>query len=1397
MASSMDFPYNCSTNVYTLVSYAGTASLSALRYYQNDFSDIAYIVCTLATPPTQDPAAFTPTPEHTLARLRKTERQFREASILAALDVENRQLYTFYKRVDIADQKEQRTLLNKFGHVLRSNTCTIAYKSAGRLSDLMKPAQPRLYRLFTAAIISSIKLLPNGDSALQPVGPNLYLVERASSGSEVDQFEHIHRWSLYRIDLQVVSSGHIILTIANDNNLAFLRMQELVRCTSYSDLAEVGLKALYLAPIGRIARLVVPSTDAQNNSNNNYGEQHISGSQHLDPRKELWKEMLPLWLKEHMSTTIDFKDVQWIEAEVPIEEADVESNDGQTPLSSDAVNFGSIIWRTLLWPAQLCFLFHGNSHLPDRKASRSEDPMQFVQDWIAGTAKGATTEIKSEPRRRDVNEEDDEPLFAEEGAFDDPEHFQPFGPPAFPASQTIYPTPPDIIMTHTTPGLSSVDGVAMTPANFPQRALEMGQAQDEEMHDFEEVPTASGMSGYYDEDLFEEMPDDNFGQEGPADEPNWDFFDRPGIESKPASMSNRASNRKLSESIEELGGPGGNAGEDNANNAESTMSGHGHTTPTLLDVATKNRIFPIQEGPSSPVRQDKIEQGFQVPSKPEPPLWLRSDSEKISKDTSSRRRSSVYDGLSLSSTSNRDSRYAANGDYWFDPSPAAQLPKSSSLITSLFRRSPSSSSGSDESMISQGFSSGVDISGNEAPPLRRQWTEYLPGSPSVISHHSEAEKRTAQQEVQQLLNLFRSGVAEPPTESDFDLTELSHKVPLMSTQKFMHVANVLVDQMTQTFLISYEEHQDQAPTLWDDHMDVVADLSGITATANTSSLTQLANLKADSAKIQGRVIKIPSTQISMKRTERALIASTSILGFWDTLNLQPESGTKDVTAICLHPNAQNVAEGCLTLLNRLSDTYTSCALGAHTIGRIPGLTETGLISWGLGRAPVSSDTTLPRTVHRVGNAIANASDLKGTVLVYMISTDDSAESYLETSHAFYSLFESFTQALGDRQDVSDIALQIIPQGFVANAETLVIPPQTAYLKLAIEVYNRLPPAKLTATPGACGSAVILARSDTSIHFQLTQTYGSPLMKNGPCLHLAYSVSCDNRWITAAWTDGVGRIALTMSYCISIRHSGRKRSRQDILKDMWEVSHDLMGKVRGSWRLAVVKQGVYDPPELVEWHQIFEGSPNASKRCALILLAAQLNPALKIFLPPNHGRGAQGNLQNMYGTPASTPQASMTSPDQMVPATPTPGGSSIMNAPTPPDPGFDPNGENDLTLLDPSEESWGIILPFGVNQTNSLTELRPALTTGMLMKRKGARIEDGYVMIEISILSLATKTPESSSEMSPDDALEDVLKQYRDLVTLGVTRGCVDPFSECLPWHIATATRGAQILGQVM
>lgn len=1378
MASSHDFPINCATNVYTL----------------SDFGEIAYIVCTVAVPPpTPDAPPQVLSLEDTLARLRKTERQFREASILAALDIQARQLFTFYKKVDIANAKDQKALLSKFGYVLRSNACTIAYKTAARLPDLLKPEQARLYRLFTSAITSSIRLVPANDRAIQTVGLNLYLVEDPPCATSIDQFESIKKWSLFRLDLQIILSGHIILTIVREDTSSFFRVTDV----DPSDIEFAVPRGLgYLAPVGVIARFKLQRATKVGTELSFHMQTDNEPS--LTLMENMWKELLPHWLKEHGEYSETEKSKPWVEAEIVVKTSEMVQTDSQKAPSPNSTSADTTTWKRVFWPAELCFVSESPALPPDAEGI-PDDTLQFVQNWITGTAISPARDARQS--QDNDHEDDEEPLFTDDGPFD--EHFHPYGPPSFPQSQTVYPTPPDAVMTHPTPGFSSVDGLATTPANLLRAPVDMVSTQDEQMPDYDE-PTNPG-AGFYDEDLFDEMPGDTFGQEVAGDEPNWDFFDdEPGLDTKDTPA--------LGSQSQELGLPSnGHINVDVQSEVKPEPVGdHAQQTPMEnLHVSAGARaeisLETTSEQTSTSMPREPKPTTSTAPKQDEQPLMtdvLPSTDDRDwngTKPTNRPRRPSAFDGVQPSlDLSERDSKYSTNGDFWFDPKPMRAENGEISKYQNILHMIPSSPSDSDETDDSSHMSFEQHVPLTTASKVSPQWTEYRAQTPPAVSQATEPEEQKVLQEMNQMLALLHDGSTKPPSIPCFGSGAETRELPFLSAAEVSHIAQILVDQVSQSSLLSPVDSQTHSSPASDEEMTVGLDLSGINSTGSPSTLSQLVNLQAEghSMNLSGRTVRLPTPQIRVRRANHTLNASLSIMEFWDTFNLQPDNGGKDVTVFCVCPDSQNVVDGCSNLLRRMSDAYTSCLLGEHRLGRIASLTDNGLVSWNIEDY---DETNLGRQCALLGDLLGSSTDLQGLIVVYIICQTENMNDYLDICHAFYALFGAFRESVTDKTKIVDIALQIVPQRFVASSEMLVMPAQSAYLKLAREVYNRLPPLKTATTttpPGSCSSAVTMVKMDTSVHFHLSASYSSPFSKGGPCLHLAYSASHDGRWITAAWTDETGGIALSMSYCSQLWSSGPTRPRQDIFREMWGTSQDIMAKVPGTWRLNVVKNGHFDSTELKEWCKVEDEPTPTSSRCKLILLSARLRPMLRIVAPKASGKAGAGGLGNMYGTPGSTPQAGITSPDQLIPATPTPGGSAGFNAATPPEHGFDPNAESDITLIDPSEESWSIILPYGVNQASETGEVRPALVTGVLMKRRGEKGEDGVSAIEVSWIN-GLQYSADTEKMSAEELLDDVLRQFRGLVSLGATRGCIDSSVDCLPWHIGTAVRGADVLGEVL
>lgn len=155
------------------------------------------------------------------------------------------------------------------------------------------------------------------------------------------------------------------------------------------------------------------------------------------------------------------------------------------------------------------------------------------------------------------------------------------------------------------------------------------------------------------------------------------------------------------------------------------------------------------------------------------------------------------------------------------------------------------------------------------------------------------------------------------------------------------------------------------------------------------------------------------------------------------------------------------------------------------------------------------------------------------------------------------------------------------------------------------------------------------------------------------------------------------------------------------------------------------------------------------------------------------------------TPVSTPNPSVSiaSPE---PNAPTPG--AIYSAPTPSEPALEPDA--DIVLADISDESWTVVLSHRLNSSAHIADYRPALASGYLLRRKGSSDSNGVHSMTVNLVY----SPRPSSHH--DSALRDILAMYRDLATLARARGMRSVQKNTLPWHIAAALRGQELLSYV-
>lgn len=91
------------------------------------------------------------------------------------------------------------------------------------------------------------------------------------------------------------------------------------------------------------------------------------------------------------------------------------------------------------------------------------------------------------------------------------------------------------------------------------------------------------------------------------------------------------------------------------------------------------------------------------------------------------------------------------------------------------------------------------------------------------------------------------------------------------------------------------------------------------------------------------ITKLSTPHLRIRRGKDYLEALPPTISFWETFDLEPSWGPKDVSAYCIHP--YNAAETADTFLDRIGLLYSSCNLGSHSRGDRSTTFERGLGSW--------------------------------------------------------------------------------------------------------------------------------------------------------------------------------------------------------------------------------------------------------------------------------------------------------------------------------------------------------------------------------------------------------------------------------------------------------------------
>ncbi|KHO01729.1 Mediator complex, subunit Med13 [Metarhizium album ARSEF 1941] len=526
--------------------------------------------------------------------------------------------------------------------------------------------------------------------------------------------------------------------------------------------------------------------------------------------------------------------------------------------------------------------------------------------------------------------------------------------------------------------------------------------------------------------------------------------------------------------------------------------------------------------------------------------------------------------------------------------------------------------------------------------------------------------------------------------------------------------------------------------------------------------------------------QIPGPHLEVRRSEAKLSVLPSAVAFWESLGLAPSSGNKDITAVCVFPGWKGMADNAKTFLGRVKSVYEVLRLGSFENMTLAPDMDAGLLPYEVDRISTSPDATL--TGH--GSALIGSMEtLRGSlssltvsdtnVVVYFVYSPNNPGTIVEACAAFQRFFDSYQMDLAAKKETAanELVLQLVSSDLLSSPTSVVVTPSVDLARLCMETYDR---CTLFGGPMPAPAIRLEQPLPRIIDFKLNTQPSVSLIRENSCIHVAYAQTVDGRWVTSAWTDDRGNQQATASYCLGRKGRPLSTPMDKVAHEIWESTLDLISAWKVHWRIIITKCGPMDQQEIDFWVDL--ARTEIKLPVTMILMTADTDPWLQLVPPVV--RLPQPSVP-FYTTPVSTPQANIVSPEQS--ATPaTPGGGEA---------GAD--SETDAVLADVTDQTWGAIVGHRLNNSSGVTDLCPALVSGFLIKRTGARAEDVPVAMEVNLIHT------EALPRSYEPLLREMLSYFRGLATLSRARGMVPREMDVRPWHVAAAEKAARAMYLLM
>lgn len=567
---------------------------------------------------------------------------------------------------------------------------------------------------------------------------------------------------------------------------------------------------------------------------------------------------------------------------------------------------------------------------------------------------------------------------------------------------------------------------------------------------------------------------------------------------------------------------------------------------------------------------------------------------------------------------------------------------------------------------------------------------------------------------------------------------------------------------------------------------------------------------------------------SVLRAQDQLKARAPILRFWKVFGLTPQHGPKDLTTVMVTPGGKGMLASASAFLNFLKTTYEGCALGEMDLPEMKDLNSgNGIIPYHCNQEnPLNMENTIKSIKDALGQVsqyLPVASSNSSPRNICFIVTDPFADAsfLVPIIQHFFNLQRSWTSI----QPGCNVFLQIIEAKDIAAKDTIIMPSQYKMVKVALNMYDKclLPTGDsiqgvTSTTQQRTHPAFTLARiPPAKINFRLSESPSLSLLDEDTLMHVAYAVSKDKRWVTAAWTDQWGEISKVEVFHLR-KNSGRFRSFDDVCAEIWEKTVLLMSKIKVRWRVALAKVGIMEESELSTWLLLSEPSIACRKISFIYFLSANTNPSLVIsgdysmfpfgkYLQKDKknkesiggtspgGNTSGGGVGSVGGggptTPATPQRATDTdSPDSYGGniATPSSAGGGGSNSGNHINGDSSKNEPDESVVVDIKDDTHGIILGNRVEAISdglsANTSRAKPLITGFLLK-PGLNHEIEHRLFEVSLVHCPTPY---------EGSMKSLLIHYRRLASLGDYTGVSNNEERGhIPWHIEAVDKMLRVL----